>query len=144
VAVPFFAAACFAAADPQIGTWKLNEAKSKLSPGAPKNHTVVYTAVGDKVKVTVDGTSSDGKAVHSEWTGSFDGKPYAVTGGPEDTRTYTKVNDRTLKFTGKKGTTTVMSGEVVVSADGKTRTVTVSGTDAAGKKYTATGVYDRK
>jgi hypothetical protein len=33
-------AVCFAA-DAFIGTWKLNEAKSKFSPGAPKNTTVV-------------------------------------------------------------------------------------------------------
>jgi hypothetical protein len=36
------AAVCFAAADPNIGTWKLNEAKSKIAAGAPKLTTVVY------------------------------------------------------------------------------------------------------
>lgn len=46
---------CFAQ-DALTGTWKLNEAKSKLAAGMPKNHTVVYEATGDNVKVTVDGT----------------------------------------------------------------------------------------
>jgi hypothetical protein len=46
------AAACFAA-DAFTGTWKVNEAKSKFGPGATKNHTVVYEAAGDNVKVTV-------------------------------------------------------------------------------------------
>ena len=68
--------------NPQMGTWKLNEAKSKFSKGATKNNTVVYEAAGDQIKVTVDGVDGDGNAVHSEWTGKFDGKFYAVNGDP--------------------------------------------------------------
>ncbi len=56
------------AADPQIGAWKLNEAKSKLGAGATKNNTVVYEAAGENVKITVDGVASDGKPVHHETT----------------------------------------------------------------------------
>jgi hypothetical protein len=33
---------------------------------------------------------------------------------------------------------------VVVSADGKSGTVTVSGTDSKGNKFTNTGVYDKQ
>jgi len=43
------------AADPSLGTWKLNEAKSKIGTGAPKFTTVVYEPTGDRVKITVDG-----------------------------------------------------------------------------------------
>ena len=68
------------AADPNMGTWKLNEGKSKFSAGATKNHTVVYAPAGDMVKVTVDGTDKDGKAVHNVSTGKFDGKDYPVSG----------------------------------------------------------------
>ena len=52
---------CFAAGQSWDGTWKLNEAKSKLSPGAPKNNTVEYEVVGQNVKVTIDGVGGDGK-----------------------------------------------------------------------------------
>ena len=70
-----------------MGIWKLKEAKSEFSPGAPRNSIVVYAAEGDKVKVTVDSVSSDGKPTHYEWTGKFDGKEYPVTGDPlSDTR----------------------------------------------------------
>ncbi len=132
---------CFAS--PQMGTWKLNEAKSKLAPGAPKNHTVVYEAAGDNMKVTVDGTDADGKALHNEWTGKFDGKDYPVTGDPtSDTRAYKKVNDHTLDMTIKKDGKVTATGTIVVSADGKTRTVTTSGTDA--KKVKNTAVYDKQ
>src|SRR5690348_10884175 len=72
---------CFAQ-DAFMGTWKLNEAKSKLSSGAPKNSTVVYEAAGENVKVTIDGTDSAGKPTHNEWTGKFDGKDYPVNSDP--------------------------------------------------------------
>jgi hypothetical protein len=135
---------CFAA-DVFIGTWKLNEAKSKIAAGSLKNTTVVYEAAGDSVKVTTDGTDGEGKPSHSEWTGKFDGKDYPVTGDPStDTRSYKTVNDHTLAFTNKKGDKLTISGRGVVSADGKTRTVTITGTDSKGNKYTSTTVYDKQ
>ena len=138
------AAVCFAA-DLHMGTWKLNEAKSKIGAGSPKLTTVVYEAAGDSVKVTVDGTDGDGKPLHSEWTGKYDGKDYPVTGDPStDARSYKKVNDNTLAFTNKKGDKVTISGRAVVSADGKTRTVTLTGTDSKGKKYTNTAVFDKQ
>jgi hypothetical protein len=135
---------CFAS-DVQMGTWKLNEAKSKFSPGAIKNHTVVYEAAGDNVKVTVDGTDADGKPTHNEWTGKFDGKDYPVTGDSNsDMRSYTKIDDSTLGLNVKKAGKATTSGRIVVSPDGKTRTVTTSGTDPQGKKVKSTAVYDKQ
>ena len=137
-------AVCFAD-DANMGTWKLNEAKSKFAPGAPKNTTVVYEAAGDNVKVTVDGIDSDGKPTHNEWTGKFDGKDYPVTGDPSsDTRSYKKANDRTLEFTAKKDGKVTITGRIVVAADGKIRTVNTSGTDAKGKKVKSTAVFDKQ
>ena len=139
------ASACFAADDANMGTWKLNEAKSKFSPGAAKNHSVVYEAAGDSIKVTVDGIGADGKPTHNEWTGKFDGKDYPITGDPSaDTRSYKKVNARTMELTNKKAGKPVVTGKITVSADGKSRTVEVSGTDASGKKVTSTAVYDKQ
>jgi hypothetical protein len=114
--------------NPHMGTWKLNEAKSNFMAGATKNNTVMYEAAGDSVKVTVDGTDKDGKAVHSEWTGKFDGKDYPATGDPaEDMRSYKVVNPHTLDFAVKKGGKVVVSGRVIVAPDGKSRTVRTSG-----------------
>jgi hypothetical protein len=135
---------CIAADDPMMGTWKLNEAKSKMAPGAPKNNTVVYAAAGDQIKVTVDGTDADGKSIHSEWTGKFDGKDYPVTGdATADMRSYKKEGQNTLEMTNKKDGKVTSTGTLVVSADGKTRTVTISFTDAKGAKMTSTAVYDK-
>lgn len=133
------------AAEQQIGTWKLNEAKSKIVAGATKNHTVVYEAAGDNIKVTVDGVDGTGNAIHSEWVGKFDGKEYPLKGDPAaDARSYTKVDDHTLTLTQKKGGKLTSSGRIVISADGKSRTVTLSAIDAHGQKVSTTAVYDRK
>jgi hypothetical protein len=133
------------AANPNLGTWKLNEAKSKLASGAPKNLTVVYAAAGDDMKATIDGVDGQGKPTHNEWTGKFDGKDYPVTGDPSsDTRAIKQVDEHTLELTVKKGGKVTVTGRVVTAPDGKSRTVTISGTDAAGKKVTSTAVYDKQ
>lgn len=137
-------AAVAIAASPQIGAWKLNEAKSKPI-GVARNNLVVYTEAGDQVKVAIDGVDADGKTYHSEWTGKFDGKDYPVTGDSQsDARSYKVVNANTLSFETKKGGKVLLSGTVVVAADGKSRTVTTSGTNAKGEKVTQTAVYDRQ
>ena len=133
------------AQNPHMGTWKLNEAKSKFSPGATKNNTVVYEAAGDSVKVTVDGVDGAGTAIHSEWTGKFDGKFSAVTGDPtSDMRSYRKINNHTLALTGKKGGKITLTGRIAVSANGKTRTVTNTGTDSKGKRVSTRAFYDKE
>jgi hypothetical protein len=135
---------CFAD-NPNLGIWKLNEAKSKIAPGMQKNTTVVCEAAGDSVKVTVDGVDAKGNPAHNEWTGKFDGKDYPVTGDPSsDMRSYKKIADNDLELTAKKDGKVTMKGHIKISADGKTRTVTVSGTSAEGKKMTSMGVYDKQ
>ena len=134
-----------AAADAFVGTWKLNEAKSKISAGLPKNSTVVYEAAGDSIKVTIDGTDAAGNALHNEWTGKFDGKDYPVTGDTtSDSRAVKSVDDHHLTFTVKKEGKVTITGSIALSADGKTRTVTTNGTDSKGKKVTTVAVYDKQ
>jgi len=145
VAALFAVVAVGLAADVNMGTWKLNETKSKISPGGGKNSMVVVAAAGDNIKVTVDGFGDDGKPSHNEWTGKFDGKDYPIAGDPaSDTRAYKPVDDHTLTLTEKKSGKMTGTGRVVVSADGKTRTVTVRVTDASGKKTNIVYVYDKQ
>jgi hypothetical protein len=128
-----------------MGTWKINEAKSKVAAGSPKNSTVVYLMVGDNVKVAIDGSDAKGQSFHSDWTGKFDGKDYALSGDPSaDTRSYNVIDDRTVLGTTKKGGKEINTARIVLSADGKTRTVTLSGTDASGAKITGTQIYDKQ
>ena len=145
LAVLFGGATVCLADNPHMGTWKLNEAKSKFGPGATKNNTVVYEASGDSVKVTVDGVDGEGNAVHSEWTGKFDGKFYPVTGDPtSDKRMYRKINNHTMSLTGKKGGKVNLTGRIAVSANGRTRTVTTTGKTSKGKWVSNRAVYDKE
>ena len=138
------AAKMAATANPQLGTWKLNEAKSKIPAGMGKNRTVVYTEQGDKVKVTVDGMDKDGKPTHSVWVGKFDGKAYPTKGNLSwSSAAYKVVNDRTNQITTMKDGKVVWSGTITVSPNGKSRTVTMNGTDTSGKKFSGKAVYDK-
>ena len=144
VALSFTATAACLAANPHMGTWKLNEAKSKLVPGMGKNTMVTYAEQKDKIKVTVDGVDKDGKPTHSVWVGKFDGKAYPVKGNlPYNSVAYRVVNDRTNDITAMKDGKVVWSGRITVSADGKSRTVTINATDANGKKTKGKAVYDK-
>ena len=145
VALSFAAAAACFAANPHMGTWKLNEAKSKIPSGMGKNTTVTYAEAKDEVKVTVDGVDKDGKPTHSVWVGKFDGKAYPVKGNlPYDSVAYKVVNDRTNDITTMKDGKSVWTGKITVAADGKSRTVTINGTDADGKKFKGKAVYDKE
>ncbi len=131
--------------NPNMGTWKLNEAKSKIPAGFMKNTTVVYEAAGTDIKVSTDGTSADGQSMHTEWTGKFDGKSHPLTGDPNaDSRSYRRINSHTTALTNSKGGKVIASGRIVISADGKTRTLTITGTDSAGKKVSSTAYYDKQ
>jgi hypothetical protein len=126
------------AADPWEGTWKLNESKSKLTRGTDKDTKIVYNSslIPDKVTVTTDGVEGDGTPVHTEWKGRFDGKDYAVTGDPDaDMVSYTKMNDRTLSMTVKKGGQALAYGLIIVSADGKSQDVTLTSVSAVMDVY---------
>jgi hypothetical protein len=137
-------AACLAA-DPQMGTWKLNESKSKITPGTLRNTQVVYSSTFGQVKIKADGIDGNGKPSRTEWSGKFDGKDYPVTGDPNsDARSYTKVNERTLTTTNKKNGKVTVKGRIVVSLDGRSRTVILNGTTAKGKTFKNVAVYDKQ
>lgn len=128
-----------------MGTWKLNEAESKIPAGAPKNTTVTYEAAGEMIKVIVEGVDAAGKATRNEWTGNFDGKDYPVTGEANaDARWYKMVDARTLEFANKKAGKATLTGRIVISEDGKSRTVTTTATTPDGKKVETTAVYDKQ
>ncbi len=141
----FVGLAMCSAQNPNLGTWKLNEAKSKIPTGSAKNITVTYEAAGDSIKGTIDGIDGQGKPTHTEWTGKFDGKDYPVTGDPtQDTRAIKQVDDHHYVLTIKKAGKVTITGKAMIAADGKSRTVTVSGMDSMGMKIEVVSVYDKQ
>jgi hypothetical protein len=135
------------AADSNIGTWKLNLAKSTFSPGpAPKSQTLKIEAWGtDGVKYTADGVDADGKPMHWELQAKYDGKFVPFKGNPDaDMLAYKRIDanrvEATTQLNGKPAQTT----KVVVSADGKTRTLTQTGMNAKGQTVNNVVVYDKQ
>jgi hypothetical protein len=138
------AAMCFAIPNPTEGTWKLNEGKSKFGDGMGKGLTVVCEKDGDNDKCTVDGVDADGKKTHTVWTGKLDGKDYPITGdATSDMRSFKLIGKHTIDMVSKKDGKTVGEGKIVVAADGKTRVVTNTMTNAKGEKVKSTQAYDK-
>ncbi len=144
--VTFFAGLTLCmAADVNMGTWKLNDAKSTFGAGAAKSMTVVYEVSGDSVKVTVNAVDKNGKTVQNVWVGKYDGKDYPVTGNaPYDSRAYTQVDANTMNMTIKKDGKVVSTGKIVVAADGKSRTVITTPSDPKMTALSQNAVYDKQ
>jgi len=142
----FTATAVSFAASAHMGTWKLDESKSKLAPGGGKNTSVTYTqAKDDKVMLKVDGVDKDGKPVHWTWVGRFDGKPYKITGASDvDSMAMKMVNDHVNELTSMKDGKVLITGTVTVAKDGKSRVVKTTMTDASGKKHTDKAYYTKE
>jgi len=134
------------AADNQAGTWKLNVAKSKYSPGPPpKEGTLTVDAIPDGLKITIHGTDAEGKAVDMEFSPKYDGKDVPATGLPgADTISMKKINDYTVETVSKKAGKPLVTTRSEVSKDGKTRTTTQKGTNAKGEKVNNTIVYEKQ
>lgn len=130
-------------ADRQSGTWKMDPAKSKYSPGpAPKSVTLKIVSDADNIKLTSDGIDAAGNPTHVEFTAKYDGKDYPITGVPNgDTIAVSRIDENTVESSVKKGGEVVMTVRSVVSKDGKTRTQTFRGKDAQGKEVNNVVVY---
>jgi hypothetical protein len=141
-----FPQAKIGAQNPMFGTWKLNLAKSKYTPGpAPKSQIAKLEGVEGGMKVVSDRVEADGKMTHFEWTAKFDGKEYPVKGDPgRDSVSVKKINDTTLDITNKKGGKVTTTIHAIYTADGKSRTETVTGTDAKGQKVENVTVWDKQ
>jgi hypothetical protein len=127
-------------------TWKLNIAKSRYSPGPPpKSEIATFEQVGSNVKMTLDRIDAEGKTVHIERCGQFDGKEYAVNGDANsDMRSYKKIDDYAFAQVNRKGGRITTTVRIDYSRDGKIRSNTVTGTNTQGQKVNNIQVYDRQ
>ena len=134
------------AADAAIGTWKLNLAKSKYTPGPPpKSSTVKYEESDGGYKRTGEAIEADGKKTSFEYTAKYDGKDYPVTGSDVfDTIAVKRIDNNTSEATLKKGGKVVRNARRVVSKNGKIMTITMSGTNEKGEKVHNVAVYNKQ
>jgi hypothetical protein len=121
----------FAQSSSLIGTWKLNLDKSKFSPGPPpRSATLTYTQDGQNIRNTTQGIDAQGNAVSGVLMHIYDGQPHPSTGGQaSDASAYTRIDANTFIFSRSKVGKLVSTGNGVISPDGKTLTVTTTGTN---------------
>jgi hypothetical protein len=134
------------AADPALGTWKLNPAKSAFVPGPkPKSATITYEETADGIKRTGESVDAEGKTSSFTYVAKYDGKDYPVTGSDlYDTISIKRINDHTVESTLKKSGKVVSKARRVVSKDRKTLTLKFNGTNAKGEKVQNLAVYEKQ
>jgi hypothetical protein len=94
--------AAFSQSDPMIGTWQLNLAESKFSPGPPPkslNHNL--QGEGENRKFTATAVDAEGNPRVLETMHIYDGMPHPSTGSPSllavfDASAYTRVDANTI------------------------------------------------
>jgi hypothetical protein len=136
-------------ADNTLGSWKYNAAKSKLASGVSPitNLTVTREAIDGGAKISAKGERADGSKIDTTTTAKYDGKAVAVTGTglTWDTSAIKQVDANTLTETrSKQGGKYRSTVRAVVSADGKTMTLTARGTGSDGKPFTSVTVFDKQ
>ena len=135
--------------DPQIGVWKLNLAKSTFDPKplpGPKGGSTTVEAAAKGTRVSVVQELADGSRREYSFTGEYDGKDVPIVGThPDgDTVSRTRVNPATVKTVLKKAGKVTTTQVSVVSSDGKTRTITTTGTNGRGQTVHHVTVYERQ
>jgi hypothetical protein len=133
-------------AEPVAGTWKLNPSKSKYSPGpAAKSATFTYEETANGIRRTGETINDDGTRTSFEYAAKYDGADYPVKGWDVvDAISLKRVNERTTEATLKKSGKEVRTARRVLSEDGKTLTITSTGTNEKGQKFKNVAVYNKQ
>lgn len=139
--------------DHLTGTWILNVPQSKYVPAdsAPQKGRSRITVTTEGIKVTTDGVNAKGEETHTEYTAKLDGKDYpwkgTVAGKPsteQDAVSWKKIDEWTYENTSKLKGKVLTVSHVVISKDGKSRTNTVTGTNAQGQTVNSVVKYDKQ
>lgn len=138
-----------AQSNPQVGTWKLNVAKSKyVNAQAAKNEMRTVEPQGAGAKISFEGVAGDGSRIAWSYTTNYDGKDSAISGAgvplAADTIASKSVNANTVSSTFKKAGKVVRTSTYVVSKDGKVTTITSKWTNEQGQPASQTTVFDKQ
>ena len=146
VAVLLLSASPTFAADNWLGTWKLDVAKSKYSPGpAPKSQTLTFASSQGSIRLTSDSVDAQGKTIKGGYTSKFDGQDVPWVGNQDaDIASPKRIDDNTYENHWKKGGKPTITSRGTVSRDGKMLTIVQTGKDAQGRTVNTTGVYEKQ
>ncbi len=142
----FGLAAGLSAADPFVGTWKLNPAKSKFTTGKPaKEQIVAIQQSGDQEDIRVTGTAATGTPISYHITLPMAGGAGTVVESKTFDAVSTKrLNTNTRENTYMKGGKPVMTIRAAAAKNGQTMTVRVKGTGADGNPVDGVVVFDKQ
>jgi hypothetical protein len=109
------------AADPFVGIWKVNSAKSETSYKLEGSFTTKVEGQDNGIRAVEDLVWANGNAIQRRWAAKYDGKDYPVEGDPGiDAISLRMADPNTINYVVKKGGKQLASGKWVVSKDGKT------------------------
>ena len=148
VAMLSISAGLLAADNPFVGTWKLNFAKTKSTRQGPppKSRTIQYEPYSeDGIKSSMITVDAQGKSSHEEYAAKFDGRDYEITGDDPRQIILKRIDAKNFEATYKRHGAATSHARFVVSKDGKTLTITTSGTAGNGERYSNDmRVYDKQ
>jgi hypothetical protein len=133
-------------ADPLLGTWELNVAKSNYTPGpAPQSETRTYVVAGQEIAASSKGVDGSGNPTAASWTINYDGKYHPESGDPNaDSLSLKRVNARSAEFKQKRAGKVVITGTRTISPDGNMMTITSKGTNARGQTINDVEVFEKR
>lgn len=132
---------------PLEGTWRANIAKSKYDPGPPPKvpGTLKWERVPGGWRFTTDGVDAKGQKTHTETLEKDDGSLAPVKGASNPTmRGLKRIDDRTYEDRDAVNGKPTLTRRLVISPDGKTLTVTMTGTNLQGQKVNNVVVYEKQ
>lgn len=133
------------AADPFVGTWKLDTAKTKYTTGTPpKSQTITIKEAGADLDVNITGTAADGSPIASHYTVPAGGGAGKIISSPYDSVNSKRSSPTERSVEYAKGGKVVYSTASKLSADGKTLTVKAKGSNPMGQNVEATNIYTRQ
>jgi hypothetical protein len=133
-------------ADPAVGTWKLNLAKSAFA-GIPayKSQIRIYSRSGQDITLKMTTVSAEGKETTTQATYKLNGKDYPSMGNPDfDSLSGMQIDTNTVEFTLKRAGEPVGKIRRTVSKDGQTLTINYEIKNANGVQTGAVTVFDKQ
>jgi hypothetical protein len=132
--------------DPRIGTWALNLAKSKYTPGPPPTKEIrTYSALGHTMNVSVESVDLHGNRVSLRYTAGENGKDYPLTGlASADAIAMRRIDGRTFEADTKKNGKVIGTTRGEISADGKILMLRFKSISPDGQAITNVAVYDKQ
>lgn len=142
----FGAALALPAADPAIGRWHLNVAKSRYDPGPPpKSQTRIYREENGGLNAVVTTVYKNGNSDTVHYLANYDGKEHPVSGSPDtDGILMKRVNDYTAESILTHAGNTIGTARRTVSRDGQTMTITFKGPGERGQQVNNTAFYEKE